>query len=95
MMLDEDDPAYPNWDQDATAVEQRYGEQDPQLVAVELVAAGHALADLFDTVEGEQWERTGTRSDGARFTIESFARYLIHDPVHHIWDVERGYAALG
>src|SRR5689334_14286759 len=32
-MLDEDDPFYENWDQDATAVEDRYAEQDPVVVA--------------------------------------------------------------
>ena len=35
-MLTEDDPRFDNWDQDATAVEDRYGEQDPPQVAVEL-----------------------------------------------------------
>jgi hypothetical protein len=38
-------------------------------------------------VTGAQWERTGRRSDGARFTVETFARYFIHDPVHHLYDV--------
>jgi hypothetical protein len=38
-------------------------------------------------VTGDQWERTGRRSDGARFTVETFARYFIHDPVHHLYDV--------
>ena len=28
-MLDEDDPTFANWDQDETAVADRYGEQDP------------------------------------------------------------------
>ena len=32
-MLTEDDPHYENWDQDVTAVEERYGEQDPAVVA--------------------------------------------------------------
>jgi hypothetical protein len=27
------------------------------------------------------------RSDGATFTVETFARYFIHDPVHHFYDV--------
>lgn len=94
MMLEQDDPAYPNWDQDETAVAERYGEQDPDRVATELVDAAEALAARFDTVEGNAWELTGTRSDGARFTIETFARYLLHDPEHHIHDVERGYATL-
>lgn len=94
MMLTEDDPTYPNWDQDETAVAQRYGEQDPGAVARELAQAGEQLADRFDDVGSDQWERTGRRSDGASFTIESFARYLIHDPVHHLHDVRNGFEQL-
>lgn len=94
MMLDEDDPSYPNWDQDAAALEQNYGEQDPAIVATALAVNGNELADAFDLVHGSQWERTGTRSDGARFTVESFARYFIHDPMHHVWDVRRGYERI-
>jgi len=87
LMLDENDPLFANWDQDETARAERYNEQDPASVSSELVEAGAALADSFDTVRGETWQRTGRRSDGATFTVESFARYLIHDPVHHLWDV--------
>lgn len=39
LMLAEDDPTFANWDQDATAVESRYGEQDPATVSEELTAA--------------------------------------------------------
>ena len=94
MMLEQEVPDYPNWDQDAAAIEQRYEEQDPAQVAPELAAAGTGLAALFDSVQGEAWERTGNRSDGAKFTVESFARYLIHDPVHHLWDADRGFERL-
>ena len=87
LMLTEDDPLYPNWDQDATAEAERYGEQDPGVVGLELHAAATALADDFDRVPTAAWNRTGRRSDGATFTVESFARYLIHDPVHHLHDV--------
>jgi len=87
LMLAQDGPAFANWDQDATAVEQRYREQDPAMVSAELVAAGEVLADGFAGVTGEQWARTGTRSDGVHFTVESFGRYLIHDPIHHLYDV--------
>jgi hypothetical protein len=89
LMLTEDGPQYANWDQDATAIADRYGEQDPDLVAGELVAAAAQVAERFDGVRGEQWSRTGARSDGAHFTVESFARYFIHDPIHHLWDVGR------
>ncbi|HEX4903773.1 MAG TPA: DinB family protein [Acidimicrobiales bacterium] len=87
LMLTQDGPHYPNWDQDETAVRDRYGEQRPATVAVELTRAAAALADRFDEVEGDQWSRTGFRSDGAAFTVESFARYFVHDPIHHLWDV--------
>ncbi len=94
LMLTQDGPTYANWDQDETAVAERYAEQRPADVAGELVAAGGLLAARFATVAGDQWMRTGFRSDGAEFTIDSFARYLVHDPVHHVWDVHQGYAAL-
>jgi hypothetical protein len=90
-MLTEDDPLYLNWDQDATAIEDDYGRHSPPAVAGELEAAASRLADRFDQVTDDQWERTGRRSDGARFTIDSFARYLVHDPVHHLHDVARGF----
>jgi DinB superfamily len=89
LMLTLDDPLYENWDQDATAVAERYAEQDPAVVAGELVEAAGNLADGFDAVARDRWERTGNRSDGARFTVESFARYLMHDPVHHLHDAGR------
>jgi hypothetical protein len=86
-MLTEDDPRYENWDQDETAVTDRYSEQESAAVATELVTRATRLADRFDAVSGVDWDRPGTRSDGAHFTVESFARYLVHDPVHHLWDV--------
>lgn len=87
LMLREQDPLYPNWDQDATAVAERYGEQDPARVTAELRAAGERLAARFEGVREEEWQRMGRRSDGARFTVETFGRYFIHDPIHHLHDV--------
>jgi hypothetical protein len=92
LMLAEENPVYPNWDQDATAVAERYNEQDPLVVATELVAAGRSLADEFAELPEEAWSRPGRRGDGAQFTIATFARYLIHDPVHHLWDVRKQHA---
>ena len=94
LMLDRDDPTFPNWDQDASAVEDRYAEQDPAAVVDDLESAGARLAEAFDAVPPDAWGRTGNRSDGARFTIDTFSRYLVHDPIHHVWDVEQGYARL-
>ncbi len=86
-MLTEDGPQYDNWDQDVTAIEDRYDTQDLVTVGGEVVEAATVIAARFETVEGDNWRRTGFRSDGARFTIETFAQYVIHDPMHHLWDV--------
>jgi DinB superfamily len=87
LMLAEDDPLFPNWDQDETAARDRYGEQDPADVARQLTEAADALAGRFAAVSDDQWPRPGRRSDGAAFTVETFGRYFIHDPVHHLYDV--------
>ena len=87
LMLTTDDPTYPNWDQDRTAVDDRYNEQDPSAVASQLASAADTLASSFDSVDGAIWERRGSRSDGAEFDVDAFGRYMIHDPVHHLHDV--------
>jgi hypothetical protein len=94
LLLATDEPTFADWDQDATAAEQRYDEQDPAVVRAELVAAGEVLADAYAAVTADQWSRRGQRSDGSWFTVESLGRYMLHDPVHHVWDVEQGYQRL-
>jgi len=87
LMRAQDDPAFANWDQDSTAVADRYDLQDPTTVARELTdAAGHVAA-AFQAVPPDELGRTARRSDGASFTIATLARYFVHDPVHHLWDV--------
>ena len=87
LMLSQHDPLYPNWDQDATAVAERYDLAEPVTVASQLGAAAEQLAAHFDSVEGAAWQRTGRRSDGAAFTVATFGQYMIHDPIHHLYDV--------
>jgi hypothetical protein len=87
LMLTEDNPTFENWDQDATAAEGDYGTQHPGTVATALYEAASVLAGRFENVEEGQWKRPGTRSNGSLFTVESLGIYLIHDPVHHLWDV--------
>ena len=87
LVLTEDDPEFANWDQDATALAENYNAQNPATVASELGDAARALADDFAAVPPGNRQRTGRRSDGSNFSVESLAAYYIHDPVHHLWDV--------
>ena len=61
-------------------------------MAAAIDEAAGPLADRFASVEGAAWQRTGNRSDGATFTVDTFARYFVHDPVHHLDDVAKGFA---
>jgi hypothetical protein len=93
LMLEQDAPAFANWDQDETARADRYREQDPAVVATELLRAAEAVAADFAAVGDDDRERTGLRSDGFTFTVDSLARYFVHDPLHHLHDVQRTAAS--
>jgi hypothetical protein len=87
LMMTTDDPLYPNWDQDHSAVAEGYDSQDPVGVVTDLGTYASVLAQRLDGLSRMDWERKGRRSDGASFTIDTLSRYMVHDPIHHLWDV--------
>jgi hypothetical protein len=87
-MLEHDDPLFDDWDQDATALADRYDLQSPAVVAGELTEAADALAGAFDAVTGDEWDRPGRRSNGSVFTVRTIGVYFLHDVVHHLHDVD-------
>jgi hypothetical protein len=90
-----DEPRFENWDQDATAVQDGYAEQDPARVAAELTEAAERLAQGFEAVPPEALERAGYRADGVRFTVSTLGRYVVHEFVHHAHDVTIERAGSG
>jgi len=91
-MLIEDDPLFEYWDQDAAAIAHSYEQQAPEVVAAELAFAAESLASTLDEVSGPSWLRPGRRSDGASFSVGTLARYMVHDPIHHAWDVQKQHS---
>jgi len=87
LMLTEDDPQFPNWDQDETAIADDYASQDPGTVATELFDAASVVADTYAGVPVDAWSRRGLRSNGSEFTIATISIYHLHDIVHHAYDV--------
>lgn len=87
LMLEEQDPTFDNWDQDATAIEKRYHDSDPAQLTRELDNNADEAARVFGSVSAEQWNRTGHRSNGSVFTVDSLGRYFLHDVRHHLHDV--------
>jgi methionine-gamma-lyase len=94
-MLAEDDPVFENWDQDAVAIAGRYNEVDVAAAAGQLSVAITALGDRLSAISSEQWARSGTRSDGARLSVEDFATYVLHDTTHHLHDVGSNCSSEG
>jgi SAM-dependent methyltransferase len=93
LMLTQDAPTFANWDQDASAEEGAYAQQDPVVVGAELVRAAGACAAAYDAVpDAATWARRGLRSNGSEFSVESLGRYQLHDLVHHAWDVRAAVA---
>ncbi len=87
LILDQEDPEFDSWDQDASAIEEVYGEQDAAEVGTALVERAAEAAAVYAAVEGEQWQRAGHRADGWSVTVESLGRIHLHEVVHHLWDV--------
>ena len=79
---------FANWDQDATAIEKAYWSADSEVVRGEVERAFEQAAAAFDRPAGEQWSWRAIRSNGSEFTTLTLGQYLVHDLVHHLWDVK-------
>ncbi len=88
LMLNQDDPVFEDWNQDAAAIEGRYAELDPADLAERLTTAGERIALGFDALTTDQLNRSGRRSDGVAFTVAGLGKYLLHEVVHHLHDIE-------
>ena len=87
QILSEDTPTFANWNQDETAIKERYKEQDPEVVADELEAAAQRFVARMQSLTAEQYGRRGIRSNGMEFTVVTLVQYFLHDVIHHLWDV--------
>jgi hypothetical protein len=87
LMLSRNNPNFADWNQDAAAIENDYGRQDPGKVSQELEHAALSVSAAFDAVVVDQWERQGVRSNGSIFTVTSLGAYFLHDVLHHLHDV--------
>lgn len=87
LMLAQDDPTFPNWNPNTTAVDARYWETDPDEVAEAYRREATQTADQWDAVRDDQWGRRGLRDNGSTFTVATLATYFLHDLEHHLKDV--------
>jgi hypothetical protein len=87
MMISEDDPTFASFDPDVAAAS--YATNSPEHAAALLTGASNRLGEVFDSMAPHLWGKTGKRGDGAAFNVLSLSQYMMHDNLHHLFDVRR------
>lgn len=87
--VDDTPVQFDDWNQDEAAQAGDYAAQESDRVSTDLVAGADRVAALLRTVAGPDWDKAGLRSDASKFTVDTLTRYLLHDLIHHEWDVTR------
>ncbi len=87
----EDSPEFVPMGRDQRAVDDRYNDQDPSVVAGQLTGAADALAGLLASLDDAGWARTGVYSYPERELrdVDWIARHTLHELTHHLADVDR------
>lgn len=88
LMLREDSPTFPDWDQDKAAETGNFNSLKPGQAATQLRQAASDFTARLNGISPHDEQREGLRSNGAEFTIKSLAQYAWHDVLHHVWDVQ-------
>jgi hypothetical protein len=89
--LTEERPDFASMRRDERVTEDRYNEQDPRLVADQLLKNATTLSQTFDRIDDAGWGRTGVYhwpTTQVR-TVEWIGRHTVHEQVHHLLDVHR------
>lgn len=89
-MLADEDPVFEDWEGDVHAAEGRYWEADAAQIIEDIRLATRQTQSVLARVGRSDWERTGRRSDGRRFTVATLSQYLVHDVEHHLQDARLG-----
>ncbi|MEO6714060.1 MAG: DinB family protein [Mycobacteriales bacterium] len=90
--LAEDLPDFEPMDREGRVTSERYNEQDPKVVARQLVNAAGEYAGRVESLDDEQWLRGGVYHWPVTTTrtMDWVARHTVHELIHHLHDVDRG-----
>ena len=87
----EQTPPFASMRRDERAIEEAYNEQDPYVVADQIVAAADALTQTMAALDDAGWERTGVYPwpEPAVRSVEWIGRRIVHELAHHLFDNRR------
>ncbi|HEY5014386.1 MAG TPA: DinB family protein [Acidimicrobiia bacterium] len=85
----ERDPELTPMHRDERVVEERYNEQDPAVVARELLDAARQLAALLGALDDDGWQRRGlyTYPTSQLRSVEWIGMHTVHELQHHRLDI--------
>jgi S-DNA-T family DNA segregation ATPase FtsK/SpoIIIE len=91
LALAEEQPAFASMRREERVLEERYNDQQPELVAREITDAAESFAQTLEALNADEWQRTGTYNWPERRvrTVEWIGRHTIHEGEHHLRDIDR------
>lgn len=81
------------WDHEAAVLDDGYNESDPSAVAAQIAEAATAYANQLRALSADELNASGERQSGEIFTVDSLARFALHEAKHHQLDIGRGLRA--
>jgi hypothetical protein len=83
LMLNEDNPYLPAYDQAALAEESTYRSQSLDEALASFVALRQEQVGILETLDTDQWARTGDHEEAGQITIQGQTMHIAaHDVVH-------------
>jgi len=92
-MVAEPGVAFGWWDHEAAVTDDAYNDEEPADVATAIADGTSRYAETLRGLSPSDWEATGERRGGEVFTVDSLARYGLHEAKHHQLDIGRGLRA--
>lgn len=89
MIIEQEYPVLPAYDQEALVIERKYNEQDMKQVYVDLVKSRHRFVEFFDMLTNEQWERAGQHPEEGHFTMTDVVMQVSRHDLNHIEQITR------
>jgi uncharacterized damage-inducible protein DinB len=89
LIIEEEYPTLPAYDQEALAVERKYNEQNLAQVYAELVKSREQFVDFFHNLTNEQWEHAGLHPEDGHFTMTDAVMQVSRHDLNHIEQITR------
>ena len=89
LILAEETPALPRYDHVALAIERDYQHQNLQAVFADLLAKRIAFLGLFESLNPEQFARSGVHPEAGPITVFDALVQIIHHDLTHLDQIVR------